>query len=231
MKLKNLKQDNSLSERVYQQLHKSLVTGTLRPGQKIVESELATMMGISRTPIREAMKRLAKDHLIVLVPRSGCYVTTLSEKDIHEIYDIRLRLESMALEYAFDRLASNPGKLVQLKEDFENCIGEPEEKFIKSEIRLDTKLHNIISRQSDCPTLQGMLANLRARLELFRQQTTLTSTRAAQALQEHINIIQAILDNDEDLALMHFAEHIRHTKENVLSSIKREEAPNEYQHH
>lgn len=228
MKLKNLKQDNSLSERVYQQFHKSLVAGELRPGQKIVESELAATMGISRTPIREAMKRLAKDHLIVLVPRSGCYVAKMSEKDIHEIYDIRLRLESMALEYAFDRLVSNPRKLVQLKEDFENCTGRPEEEFIKSEIRLDAKLHNIISKQSYCPTLQGILANLRARLELFRQQTTLTRTRAENALQEHVNIIQAILDNDQAMTLMYFKEHIKHTKQNVLSIIKKEESLNEY---
>ena len=220
MKLKNIKQDNSLSDKVYQQLFKSLITGNLSPGQKITEAELAKAMGISRSPIREALMRLAKDHLVELVPRSGCYVTVLTENEIREIYEIRSRLECMALEHAFEKLKYNPKPLALLLKDFKSCIGETNEAFIKKEVRLDTKLHDLIAEQSDCLNLREMLANLRTRLEIFRVQTTGMGVRATEALNEHIDIIQAILNDDLDLALRYLTEHIEHTRNNVLSFLK-----------
>lgn len=220
MKLPNLRKDSSLSEKVYQHLCKALVAGKLHPGERITESELARKMGISRAPIREALKRLAKDHLVVLVPRSGCYVSDLTEKEVQEIYEIRLRLECMALEFAFDRLQSYPKHLVQLLEQFNGCISKEDGELIESEVRLDTRLHDIIAKQSDCPNLQEMLENLTTRLEIFRLQTTTTTMRAGEALKEHISIVQAILDGNRGLSVKYLAEHIEHTKSNVLSNIR-----------
>ncbi|MBN2210026.1 MAG: GntR family transcriptional regulator [Sedimentisphaerales bacterium] len=219
MKLTGLKQDNSLSEKVYQQLFRSLAAGKLHPGQKITESNIAKMMGISRAPVREAFKRLAKERLIVLVPRSGCYIAELSEKEIKEIYEIRMRLECMALEYAFDKLHSSPKPLIQLLKEFTCCMGKTDEGLIRNEVRLDTRLHDLIAVQSGCPNLQEMLENLRTRIEVLRHQTTATGIHAAEALKEHINILQAVKDGNKRPALKYLREHIEHTKNNVLSQF------------
>ncbi len=219
MKLANLKQDNSLSEKVYQQLYKSLVSGRLKPGEKITEAKLADALGISRAPIREAIKRLAEEHLLVSVPRSGCHVAVLTEKEIREIYEIRRRLECMALEHAFDRLYGIPKPLCQLMEDFKDCLGKKDAELIKTEVRLDTRLHDLIAMQSDCPNLQEMLANLRTRIEIYRHQTTATGARAVEAIKEHTGILQAIIDGHKELALKHLMNHIEHAQNNVLSQF------------
>ena len=104
MKLPNLKKDNSISRIVHQSIYKQILSGKLKPNDRITEQAISKSMGISRAPVREALKRLAEDRLIVLEPRSGCFVADLPKEEIEEIYEIRKRLESMALEFAFNNL-------------------------------------------------------------------------------------------------------------------------------
>jgi len=120
MRLWNLKKDNSLSEKVYQRIYKRIISGTLKGGDKITEASISSSMGISRAPVREALKRLSEDHLVVLVPRSGCFIALLSKEEVEEIYEIRKRLECMALEYAFEKLDIN--EVRDLKNEFQKCL-------------------------------------------------------------------------------------------------------------
>ena len=216
MRLPRMKKDNSLSEIVYQAIYGQILDGTLKPGEKITESGISESMGISRAPVREALKRLAEDRLVTLVPRSGCFVSELSADEIEEIYEIRKRLECMALEYAFERFDIK--QIKQLRDRFITCKKKTGVTFVKSEIELDTQFHNLISLSSCCPNLQGMLEKLRARVDVFRVREANYVERAEDALEEHIEVLSAILDSDKEKAIETMAIHIKHTCKNVLTS-------------
>ena len=142
MKMPNLKKDNSISETVYQVIYKQILSGKLKPSDRITEQGLSESMGISRAPIMEAFKKLAEDKLVILKPRSGCHIANLSSTEVEEIYEIRKRLESMALEYAFNKIDRD--ELKKIKQGFKDCKKLETLNLITKEVRLDTKFHKMI---------------------------------------------------------------------------------------
>jgi len=208
------KKDNSLSEIVYQSIYKQVLTGKLKPWDKVTEAKISEAMNISRAPVREALKRLVTDRLLVSIPRSGCYVADLSPKEIDEIFEIRKRLERMAMEYAFGNFDRT--KIQELKDKFESCRELPTDEFVKKEISLDTKLHKMISEVSGCTNLQEMLDKLKARIEVFRIKEANYAERAYAALEEHLEILNAILADDKIKAIEALIVHVDHTKRNIL---------------
>lgn len=212
-----LKQDISLSKAVYDDLYRQILSGKLPPGERITEMQVSQSMVISRAPVREALKRLAEDGLIVLVPRSGCYVAEPTPAEIDELYEIRKRLEAMALEYGFDKLDRK--RLKKLRDEFAECLNLSETKLLKKEIQLDMQMHNLIAEASDLKYLQAILAKMRARIQVFRVRIARCFDHASAALQEHMEVLDAVIERDKELALESLRRHIEHTKKNVLHSI------------
>ena len=217
MKMPDLKKDHSISQIVYDALYKQILAGKINPGQRITEAAIAQSMGISRAPVREALKRLSEDRLVRLVPRSGCFVADLSAQEIEEIYEIRKRLESMALEYAFDRFDMQA--IEDLQQRLRDCSRLGPEQMVSQAVRLDGRLHTMILQHSGCPNLQEMLDKLRARVDILRVRQANYTERARDALQEHLAIIGAVLAGDENEAIRRLQLHIEHTKNNVLGNI------------
>ena len=217
MSTSNFKKDNSFSAKVYQRIYRKIISGSLKSGDKITEAGISSSMGISRAPVREALKRLAEDHLVVLVARSGCFVAQLSREEVEEVYEIRKRLECMALEYAFEKLDIN--QIKRLKNEFRKCLDTSRPKRIKREIQLDAQLHNMVSRMSGCKNVEEMLGKLRARIQVFRVKEADYVTRADDALREHMNLLNAIIAKNKRAAIKSLAAHIEHTKNNVLSNL------------
>jgi DNA-binding GntR family transcriptional regulator len=218
MKFPSLKKDNSLSEKVYQAIYKQILSGRVTPGDRMTELELSNSMGVSRPPVREALKRLTEDRLVVLVPRSGCFVANLKPEEIEEIHEIRKRLECMALQFAFDNF--NLAQLEDLKERFLALIKFNPQEMVKKEVKLDAKFHKLIIESANCPNLKEMLDKLRARVEVFRIKEANYIYRAQHALQEHVNILNSIISNDKTKAIQELENHIEHTKQNVLKNLK-----------
>jgi len=215
MEFPKFKRDVSLSESVYQAIYEQIINGHLKPSQKITEAWLAQSMGISRAPVREAFKRLFEDRLVVLVPRSGCYIAKLSLEEIEEIYEIRKRLESMALEYAINKIDKK--EIVSLYKRFIRCQKNWSINLAHREIELDSEFHTLVAKSSGCTNLQEMLGKLRVRVQMFRVMQADYQGRALIALQEHIDIIKAILEGDKTRAIESLVSHIEHTKQNVLN--------------
>ena len=113
------KNDVSLCDKIYRMLRRRIISGKLKPHEKIVESKISDSMRVSRAPVREALKRLAEDGLVKLIPRTGCFVSDINNNEVEEIYEIRKRLECMALEYAWEKF-SIP-QVEDLRTRFENC--------------------------------------------------------------------------------------------------------------
>lgn len=218
MRASKLKKDNSLSVKVYQKIYRKIISGSFKGGDKITEAGISSSLGISRAPVREALKRLAEDHLVVLVARSGCFVAQMSPEEVKEVYEIRKRLECMALEYAFEKLEAN--QIKRLKTEFRKCLDTSRPKRIKREVQLDTQLHKMISRISGCKNVEEMLGKLRARIQVFRVKQADYVTRADDALREHIKLLDAIIAKNKKVAIKSLARHIEHTKNNVLSNLR-----------
>ncbi|MBD3346385.1 MAG: FCD domain-containing protein [Chitinivibrionales bacterium] len=215
MHLPDLKIDTSLSEAVYRAIRKEIASGRLKAGQKITESEISLAMGISRAPVREAFKRLAMDHLVNLIPRSGCYVADLDEKEIEEIFEIRKRLECMALEYAFANFSAH--RLRDLRNRFESCKTMASREAVEKEIKLDGYLHDLIAIKSGCDNLKEMLKALWSRIEIIRLREAERGYVPVDAAKEHIALLDSLIDGDKDRAVDLLARHIENSKKTVIS--------------
>ena len=212
-----VKHDNSLSKAVYDDFYRQILSGKLKPGERITETQISESMIISRAPVREALKRLAEEGLVILIPRSGCYVTEPTPSEIDELYEIRQRLEAMALEYGFDNMDKKC--LQKLRKQFQDCSNLTHAELLKKEILLDTKLHNLIAEASNLKYLQEILAKMRTRIQVFRVRIARCTEHIAAALQEHIAILDALIAGDREGALTNLIGHIKHTKMNLLGSI------------
>lgn len=208
MKYNKNKISSALSDKIYQKLYKRIVAGRLRPGQRITELQIANSEGVSQAPVREALKRLAEDRLVELVPRSGCFIANPAKEDIICLFDIRKRLESLALEYAFDRFDLKKAK--KLREQFEQCLTLEQSKMVSSEIKLDEQLHEFICKSSGSDDLYSLISKLLARIQLFRIKEAANIERARLAIDQHIKILDAIINGDrvqaEQLLLYHIEE-------------------------
>ncbi len=207
---------DSISEIVYKSLFEDIVSGKLRPGQRITEQELSESRGISRAPVREAIAKLATDGLVRLVPRSGCYVCELAEQDINQIYDIRLRLEALALEYAFENF--DISALKHIREKFMGCLDYDDQKLIREEVKLDSIFHNAIFEASQSTHLQDMLGKLLARVHVFRTVGSMDPEKAIVALKKHIAILDAIINDDRPRAARLLEHHIERSRRNALAN-------------
>ena len=205
---------DSLSDGVYQGLFDDIVNGRLRPGQRITEQEISDARGISRAPVREAIAKLAVDGLLRLVPRSGCYVCTLSERDIQQIFDIRVRLETLALDYAFD--AFDHAQLAKLRAKIVVCQGRAERRLLREEEPLDTLFHATILNAAASPLLQDLLGKLLARVRVFQAIGSRDLGKARDALENHVAILDAILASDRRTARQLLQEHLEVARKNAV---------------
>ena len=210
------KKHNSLSDTVYRSLYRRIVGGKLKPGQKITETQIAESHDISRAPVREALRRLAEDGLVNLVPRSACYVCEFTRDEIVEIFDIRKRLECLALEYAFDKFDRK--KIQDLREKFHKCLKLKGEKFSFEELNLDSRLHTLIY-ETAAGNLRDLLTKLRAKIEIFRTKEA-RENRAKIALEHHIAILDAILAGDRKQAIRRLENHIEASRKYILSTLE-----------
>lgn len=221
MENKQLSQKINLSEKIYKHVYHKITSQKFKPGEKITETMLAESFGVSRAPVREALKRLAEDHLVILIPRTGCYIAKPDAEEIHEIYDIRKKLEPLALERAFIKMTqvkTNLEKIKQLRHRFDLCKELDDKEFVLQEIKLDNQLHNMIYHSSQSPNLQEMLEKLRSRIEIFRIREAHYLERARDARKEHMAILDAIINQNKTQAIVRLEKHIENTKQNVLNS-------------
>jgi DNA-binding GntR family transcriptional regulator len=171
--------------------------------------------------VREALKRLAEDRLVDLIPRSGCFIANPAKEDIICLFDIRKRLECLALEYAFDRF--NLEKIKKMREQFENCLEFEQAKMVSSEIKLDEQLHEFICESSGSDDLYSLISKLLARIQLFRIKEASNIERARQAIDHHIKILDAILSGDRVRAEQLLLHHIEESQRYFTLSFDKEE--------
>jgi len=185
--------------------------------QRLSDATLAEQLGISRTPVRQALERLVQEGLVRADPRRGFWTNTFTAQDIHEIYDLRGALEVLALRLAAPHLSHENLKahLEQLYAVRAELDTHPVLRFLQVDIRF----HMLITRASGNGRLIHNLSLLRSQICMFQMQDTLYPKRMEIALNDHEQILLALLEGNVDEAADCLARHIRHAKEGVLADI------------
>lgn len=205
----SLPKQSTLSERVFHTLKEAIVTGEIAQGSKITEDELAKQYGISRGPLREAIRRLESLRLLERVPRAGMKVITLTTEMMAEIYTIREALEGMSARLAATNMTdAEIDELRQLLIKHESNINQSEGKeYFQREGDLD--FHFCIARASNNQWLMQLLSNeLYQLLRMCRHRSSQTPERPIKALNEHKQIVEAIAQRDPELAEILMRRHI-----------------------
>jgi DNA-binding GntR family transcriptional regulator len=201
---------------------RQLITGERKPGERLSDVELASQLGVSRTPVRQALHRLAENELVRFDPRRGFSVRQFTAQDVHEMYDIRGALEVLALRQAALHLQTSDLR-TQLDEilALRARITEPPitEQLITPMLQSDFRFHNLIIHASGNRRLIGLLATLRSQVSIFQIRDASYPRRNEIALDGHARILRALLDGQTELAAQHLADHIASSKSGVLADM------------
>lgn len=207
--LSTFSERQTLSERVFNDLKEEIIAGRLDQGAKVTEDGLAKKYGISRGPLREALRRLEAIRLLVRVPHAGMRVVTLTPEIMEEIYTVREALEGLSARLAAERMSDEEiVSLFELLEKHEKSIQQTQgKKYFQREGDLD--FHYRIAKASNNNWLIDLLSSeLYQLLRMCRQRSGQTPERPLRALKEHKNIVEAIANRDAELAEMLMKRHI-----------------------
>ena len=199
---------------VYNRIRNDILNGVYEPGESLVELKLSEELGVSRTPVREALRQLELEGLVQSVPNKGATVRGVTEQDIQDIYTIRMLIEGLAARWAAEKIT--PEELEELKE----AVDLEEFYTTKSNygnlLRFDTRFHDIIFKASKSKPLMYTLSTFHRYVQKARRVSMSSPERAAEVLQEHKAILQAIIDRDADRAEKLMTEHVRNASLNLL---------------
>jgi DNA-binding GntR family transcriptional regulator len=201
----------------YEEIWKRVIMIGGSEEQRLSDVTLAEQLKMSRTPVRQALERLVQEGLVRSDPRRGFWTNTFTTQDINEIYDLRGALEVLAVRLAASRLSQEDLKahLDALYAVRAELDAHPVLRFLQVDIRF----HMLITRASSNGRLMHSLSMLRSQLSMFQMQDTYYPKRMEIALNDHEQILLALLAGNVDEAADCLARHIRHAKEGVLADI------------
>ncbi len=204
-------------DHAYESIWQDLVIGGHRPGDRLSDVDWSERLGLSRTPVRQALHRLAQDELIRFDPRRGFWVREFTAGDIHEMYDVRAALEALALRLAAPHLsrADVQSHLDRIAVLTAQLGALPVVPFLQH----DFQLHNFIIRGSRNGRLIRMLAALRSQISHFQVRDTGFPNRLKMALDGHELVLRALIEGETEAAAYHLANHIDTAKAAVLHDM------------
>lgn len=196
----------ALYQEVAERLRQRIFSHELPPGTWVDEQALAEQYGISRTPLREALKVLASEGLVTLKPRRGCYVTEISERDLDEVFTIMALLEGECARSAAGRAsAAELEELQDIHRDLEHAAAaEDIDRFFEA----NQAFHHRVQALADNRWLLQVIEDLRKVIKLSRHHSLFSEGRLEQSLAEHRDILDALLARDADAAEARMREHI-----------------------
>lgn len=207
----------SLEERVFDTLEEEILSGELKSGAALTELSLSERLGVSRTPVRGALQRLADEGLVDMLPNKGAVVVGVTERDLVDIYNIRMRLEGLAARDAAERMSDADKKRLSDSVDLaEFYIGKNDVEHLKE---LDTEFHRIIYASSGNRMLSRMLTNMHKSIKSYRKKSLSVEGRHERSLKEHKDILRAIEVGDAEAAEKLTHAHISAALDNIILSL------------
>ena len=219
-KLSPIKLDSyqPLREVVCETLRDAIRKGTLKPGERLMEIQLAEELGVSRTPVREAIRKLELEGYVIMMPRRGTYVANLSIRDVNEVVEIRTSLDSLASGLAAERITDE--ELERLQRLLVAIGGYIEANDMEKIVETDTEFHDLLYQASRNSRLVGIIFNLREQLTRFRSTSMAFPGRLKATLEEHRRIVDAIAQGDVAEAQAAAEYHMEKSEQTLLQSME-----------
>jgi DNA-binding GntR family transcriptional regulator len=197
----------TLWQRVYDYLRTEILEGRLQPGTELIEVALASQLGISRGPLREAIGRLAAEGLVTVSPRRGAVVRSLSREEFLELYQVREALERMAMQLAVPRLADEQfQKLAELNEAMDAHAARDE---VEAFFEANLAFHALLFEAAGNAKLQDLYRQLLGQLGSYRLRSLTLRGNLQRSVAEHKAILRAAKRGDAERAARLMADHIR----------------------
>jgi DNA-binding GntR family transcriptional regulator len=205
----------SLSEKVYRFLRDGIAEGRYQTGDCLIEMKIAEELGVSRTPVREALKQLELEDLVSSHPNRGVVVKSFTNEDLQDVSTIRHLLEGQAAFWAAQRVTDE--QLKELKEVVELMEFYTAKNDITHLVALDTRFHELIYEASGSRTIRHILASLHHNIRKARQSSLTLPDRAPNSLAEHLSIYHAIEQKDAQAAKEYMEAHVAIAAGNRMS--------------
>ena len=208
--------NTSLANQVFALIEKNILTGVYPAGELITEPKLSMELGVSRTPVREALTKLETERLIKQTP-SGMLVIGITPKDVDEMYAVKRAMEPYTIGLAVQNMTKEiEDKLQEILEQQEFFVTKSNAEKIKD---LDTEFHDLIYEASNSPTLASILSPVHHKLMRFRKVSLQFSDRSKQSVEEHRKILEAIKARDEAAAKALMLEHVNNAYVNIKGGM------------
>lgn len=201
-----------LRETVYEAILEMIVTGDLKPGQHLVEKELATLLGVSRQPVREALQWLKKDEWVDLRPGYGAFVHTPTAEEADQLLSVRTLLESESARLAATQ-ATEAG-VSRLRKIYERGVAALGDDDIEAVVAANAELHACVTELSCNRVLMELAGQVDRRVRWYH--TPVARHRGEKSWDEHAALIDAIAGGDADRAAQLMREHTEHTRQSYL---------------
>jgi len=210
----------TLSDRVFEQIPEAIVSGEIPQGEKVSESGIGQRYGVSRGPLREAIRRLEGRKLLVRIPHSGVRVVTLTHEELIEIYQIRESLEALACELAAENMSDNEinelGALLQQHQEYIHAHGG--KRYYQQEGDWDFH-YRIIHASGNKRLIDLLCGELYQLIRMYRNKGSQSTSRPLKAFEEHQQIFNALKQRDGELAGILMGRHIRASRRNIQNQI------------
>ena len=196
-----------LRDVVFNTLREAILKGELKPGERLMELQLAAKLGVSRTPIREAIRMLEQEGLAVTMPRKGAEVAKMTLKDMEDVLEIREALDELAAQVACIRISEEQlERLQEKKTDFEHILKSGDVKLMAE---ADVRFHDVIYEATGNPKLVNLLNNLREQIYRYRVEYLKKEENYPKLITEHNAIFDALSNHSQDAAIISIREHVK----------------------
>ena len=214
----------SIADQVFEQLERDILTGKYPQGEVLSEMRLSSELGVSRTPIREAIRRLEQEHILEDTSR-GLVVVGISRQDMLDIYEIRHQLEGMAARRAAasitDDVLSEMKEVLDLQRFYIESEKEPGENSDQVK-NLDSRFHELLYNSCGSRPYADTLISLHKKIIKYRKASVTHHSRAVHALEEHTAIYEALAAHDGDRAAEASLRHVENARANLADIIQKE---------
>ncbi|MCX7922762.1 MAG: GntR family transcriptional regulator [Clostridia bacterium] len=214
----NLNDYKPLREVIFNTLREAIIVGELKPGERLMEVQLAEKMGVSRTPVREAIRKLELEGLVNMIPRKGAHVAELSVKDIMDVLEVRSSLDGLATALSAERITEE--EIKELKHVYTQFVTYVEKENLNGAIKKDVEFHDVIYRSSRNDKLIQISNNLREQVQRFRVIYLKDYSSPKELIKEHLDIYEAIVNKDSQRAQIAAESHIKNQEAAIISSMK-----------
>ena len=213
-------QEQSLGGQIFNRIRDDILSGNYTPGEELKEATLGKQLGVSRTPVREAIRMLELEGLVVMVPRKGAEVAKITVKDLKDALEVRMTIDSLSVKLACERIDEE--EKVEIRQA---CVAFREavkSKDVKAIVEGDERFHNTIYRASKNQKLITIAMNLREQVYRYRFEYVKDFSYHENLIREHDQITEAILKGDVETAQKIMKEHIYNQEQIVIRNLQKE---------